>query len=122
MIDGQQTKRIAFELTNPDNSTYEFEGTSRVSENFYVVESVLKKDSNQVSKLVSVFDSLNNELTANLSGWRNNYVLNFGLFNEYMANGALVNEKTNETLAYASVMLVKPDWHEINNKVLVDFR
>lgn len=100
MFEGQQQKRIAFELINPDSSVYEFEGTSHISENLYIVQSVLKKNSIKISKMVSTFDSLNNELTANLSGWRNNYVLNVGFFNEYLLNGALINLKNNETLVY----------------------
>jgi hypothetical protein len=84
-----EQRRISLQLSNPDESKYSLNVESSVNNrNVHVVESTLSEASRQLAKLVSKFDSTNNnfDVTVNALATGNVYNFNFGLFNETLAN------------------------------------
>ncbi len=124
-------KRVSMQLIQPDDTQYTFEVNTPSSEpNVYQLETILKKNSVKISRTVSTFDSLNNEIDMKLDGLKNQYSFNFGIFDEFSATGSLVNLTTNRELALVefNVCEIKSElsmsakwaefWHAMKNDIL----
>ena len=114
-----EQRLVSLQLVNPDESKYQFLGKSNLVNNVYVVEGVLSQNGNELSQIVSKFDSVNNDFDVVIKGVATNnaYRFNFGVFNETLANAFVLNQNENKLLGKASLQVVK-DENKQNNLVL----
>jgi hypothetical protein len=112
-----EKRRIALELTNPDESKYQFEGRSDMSGDVYTVEGTLSQGSTKLSTVVSKFDAKSTAFDVTVDGLvtNNKYNFNFGVFNEALANAFVRNANTNELWGKTQVQIVKNEdnYHEL---------
>lgn len=107
-----EQRRISMQLTNPDENKFSLNGNSKsIGNGKYVFEASLNKNSQQISSLVSSFDSANNNFDVKIKGAVNKYQMNFGVFNETLANAHILNEDTNIVLGLATLQVVSHDDH-----------
>ncbi len=106
-------KRVSMQLIQPDDTQYTFEVNTPLCEpNVYQLETVLKKNSVQISHTVSTFDSFKNEIDMRIDGLKNQYSFNFGIFDEFTATGSLLNLTTNQALALVEFSVFKSFYSE----------
>ncbi len=108
-----ERRRISLVFTNPDETMYVYEGQSTDANNIYVVNGNLKRNSQVISQIKSSFDSDNNHLVVELTGLATGktYRLDFGMYNETLANAYLLDVKTNQVLGLVSLGVEMHDNH-----------
>jgi len=130
-----EQRRISLVFTNPDETVYVYEGQSTTTtDNIYVVNGKLRKNSQILSQIKSSFDSDNNHLVVELTGLSTGktYKLDFGMYNETLANAYLMDVKANQVLGLVSLGVEMHDnhydlvmksrwnrmWSEIQNEIM----
>jgi hypothetical protein len=103
-----ENRLIAIELTNPDESKYQFNGKSELANSVYTVEGNLSKNGQKLSNVVSKFNSKNNVFDVSINGLvtGNSYNFNFGLYDETLASAIATNTKTNQILGITTLNVV----------------
>ena len=104
-----EQRRVSLQLTNPDESKYQFEGKSNMQNEIYTVEGTLSQDSTKLSNIVSIFDAKNANFDVKINGLvsNNKYRFNFGVFDETLANAYVKDENTNKVLGKVSMQVAK---------------
>jgi hypothetical protein len=107
-----EERKISLEFTNPNAAVYTYKATSNKVNDIYIVNGILSRDSQKVSEIVSSFDSANNRFVVRIMSTQQQqrkYTLDFGMFNESLANAYLLGGKNNQMLGLASLAVVKHD-------------
>ena len=104
-----EKRRISFQLTNPDESKYQFDGKSDMKDDLYTVEGTLSQGSQKLSTIVSKFNAKSTVFDVTIDGLatNNKYNFNFGVFNETLATAQLRDVNKDNLLSKTQMQIVK---------------